>query len=270
MSSAIIGSGGFIGSALKRYADTFLNEEWIGITRDNYSRWAEYKKWNKVVWAGGMSSKLECNKNHDTCWTENVDNLRDAINDFTCEKFIYLSSYDVYAPCLINPKEEDAQSLSDDYVSSLSWYGKTKIAGEQVVKIWDKKYLVARCNGFVGEGLKKNVVYDLAQPNPQLFVSWDSKFQYMHTDTFAKILFSLTDIEDNKTINVTSPDILTPIDIAWLLRTNIKKVTMPTDKVVPKVDAVMDVTKMEQILNKLGMQLPSSREAILNWSKPLY
>jgi nucleoside-diphosphate-sugar epimerase len=283
MTSAIIGSNGFLGKSLKRYADKFLDEEWVGITRENYSMWAGSKQWNRVVWCAGMSSKIQCEKNKEQCYQANYLDLLKVLVDFKFEQFIFISSFDVYPEDIDEPVEEDASEAV--YISprletaglpapKISAYGVSKRLGEMAVaKIAQnrkKNFAYFRCNGFTGPNLSKNVIYDLTRPEPQLFVSWDSKFQYMHVNKFAELLFILAGHVNNDVINVTSPDVVTPADVANLLDVDFKKVRVPGDRVVPTVNAVMDVTKLERILNNLNIFVPSSREAILNWDKPLY
>jgi nucleoside-diphosphate-sugar epimerase len=266
MPSLIIGSSGFIGSALRRYADNFLEEEYIGVTRNNYDLW-KGRKYNRVIWAAGTSSKPECERDPGGCSKQNVGNLRTAIEDFECKQFIYISSLDVYQPKISVKTEGTATSIKDR--EGMSWYGLTKLQGEDLARQCDN-YLILRCNGFTGPGLRKNAVYDLAQRDPQLFVSWDSRFQYAHTDKFAEILFALSKGVNNDIVNVTSPDVVTAVDVANILGVDLKKVKMPKDRIIPSIQAVMDVTKLENIFNKLSILMPSSREAILNWNKPLY
>jgi len=271
---AIVGYKGFIGSTLYRYAQEHITEEVIGVDVDNYKQWAkDYLGWSTLVWAAGMSSKPKCNENKGECWKANVDDLRDALNDFNPHKVVYISSYDVYAPDLEHPSEEDTDPFSDEYVSKLSWYGRTKLAGEQVVKLWAedyrKKYLITRCNGFTGAGLKKNVVYDLKQLPPKLYVAWDSRFQYLHTDRFAQILLNLSSTYSNEVFNVTAIDCVTPLEIRDMLDVFVPVCTPPITE-LPRINAVMDTMKMGIALTKMGMQLPLCKEAIKNWNQSIF
>jgi nucleoside-diphosphate-sugar epimerase len=255
-SNAIIGSNGFIGSALKRYADKYLDKEWIGITRKNWKQWKGYHFGN-IIWAAGTArkdlSKIKTN-------ALNVHYVVKAISDFKFDKFIYISSQAVYG---------DSIGHEDDKISSdISYYGATKYSGESITKIL-KSYLIVRPNGFTGPGLKKNAVFSMSRNPPELYYSWDSKAQYIHVDYFAHIFFNLAKGYNNETFNVSSPDAVTPVDIANILGIDLKTVQMPKDRVLPHVQAIIDVSKMEAALNKMGIETPSSVEAIKTWNEPL-
>lgn len=267
--NAIIGSQGFIGSRLKQYVDTHIDEKWVGINRDNYDEWASSSvQWNKVAWAAGMSSKPKCLDDKDKCFEANVARVAKAVRDFNPRKFIYISSFDVY-PDPKNTKEEVADSipLYGETFNGLSWYGQTKLQGERCVKE-AKSFLIVRCNGFTGPGLKKNVVYDIANDD-NVWVSLDSQFQYMHTDTFAHLLFQIDKIYYNEIFNFTSKDVVTPVNIAMLLGKDVKKIKQPTDKNVSLVKAVMDVSKLNEAITYHRLYFPTSKEAVKSWNEPI-
>lgn len=254
----VIGSDGFIGSRIKHYVDSFLEEECIGINRENYSRWADSKlRWSVLVWAAGSARKdLTREQLLDTNWVA----LDEAIRSFNYNKFIYISSQAVYPSSMECPDESaeiDPQELSD--------YGESKWLGEQVVKEC-KNWLIIRPNGFVGPNLKKNVIHSLAKDPPELYYSWDSRVQFLHTDVFAKILFFLSKKCRNEIINVTCPAVVTPVNVANAMGLDIKKVIQPKDRVPPHVRAVMDTSKMEGHLGGGGIELPSFSEMMACWN----
>lgn len=262
MPSAIIGSNGFIGSALLYFAKTYLEEEWIGINRDNYSFW-KGQKFNKVVWAAGQSSKIKCEQQKEECFKANYTDLINAIEDFPAKQFIYISSYDIY-PVNIMEKDESYVHYDPNQFPS-SYYGGTKFAGEQALINKDNNYLILRCNGFTGPGLKKNAVFDIAATN-RLWVSWDSRFQYIHVDVFAQILFSLATKYSMAIFNLTSPDHITPVKIAEICGKDIKEIKQSKSIVLPRVQAILPVNKMLNALEKLSIPIPSSEEAVKYWN----
>lgn len=258
MANAIVGSNGFIGSALKRYADRYLiDEEWVGITRENRDQWIGYH-FNKTVWAAGSARKdLSENELHDL----HIGALTEYIARYKFEKFIYISSQAVYGDSAQSGREDDKISLD------ISDYGVAKFTCETLVRAF-KSYLIIRPNGFTGPGLKKNVIHSMAKTPPEMYYTWDSKAQYIHVDHFAHILFKLASKYSGEIFNVTSPDVVTPVDVANILGVDIKTVKFPTDRILPTVRAVLDTTKMESALRDLWEPLPSSKEAIRLWNEP--
>lgn len=263
MKNAIIGSNGFIGGALKRYADTHHKGEWVGITRQNYRDYIN-KKFDHLIWCAGTSSKRAPKED---LYREHVLGVALALSDFRFRSFVYLSSQSVY-----NDTGKIASEKDPIRINNLTDYGRYKLLGEKLVKYSSPRWLCIRANGFVGPSLSKNVVYDLTQENPKLFVAWDSKIQYMHVDTFSEILFGLIYRWGswNQVINVTSTDPISPADIAHMLHLDIKKVKVPTNKVVPRLYAVLNTTKLQKILRYYNVHLPSSRDEVLLSIKEKY
>ena len=257
MISAIIGSRGFIGSRLKWYADNYLDEEWIGIHKDNYEMWRG-ATFNNVIWAAGTARK---DLPYGTLYGLNVHNFIQMIRDFKiCSKLIYISSQAVY---------DEGQGKETDVIHSayLSGYGKSKAEGELIASSFES-FLIIRPNGFVGPGLKKNVIHSLAKNPPELYYSWDSRFQIIHADIFAAVTFMLASSFNNEIFNVALPQVVTPAYVAEVMGVDIKTVVQPRDRVVPHVRAVMDTTKLETMLKGGLIALPTAEEAIRKWNEP--
>jgi nucleoside-diphosphate-sugar epimerase len=261
MRNAIIGAQGFIGSALKRYADKFREEEWVGINRQNYKDYID-QTFDVVIWAAGAASKR---MSREDLARDHILGVHLALRDFKHTTFVYISSQAVYEKCQ-DSKAKESFPVRPHKLSDYAW---AKYMGEKALKSErEKRWIVVRPNGFTGPGLKKNVVFDLARTPPQLFVSWDSRIQYMHVDKFAEIMLDHIQCgASNYICNVTTKDSITPAEIANILRVDLKDVKMPADQIIPRIDANIDVTRTERYLN---IQMPLCSEAILNWNKPLY
>jgi nucleoside-diphosphate-sugar epimerase len=258
MASAIIGSKGFIGSAIKQYVDKYSSEEWIGITRDNYDMW-KGTRFNNLIWSAGTASKIECKKDERWCYEQNTLGVRRASGDFVSEKFTYISSESVYPDDVFFPDEQCEILELRKYYSDP--YGHSKLRGE--VEAWhnNDNWLVIRPNGFTGPGLKKNVVYDIMQPFPMIYVDPTSRFQFMHVDQFAEILIFLVANHSNEIFNVTSPDPISPAEIG-----NIHNRRFGVKIGSPVVKAVLDVSKMLRALSGSGCSMPTSKDAVVHWS----
>ena len=264
---AIIGAKGFIGSALHR-AMARKTEESIGITRENYSTWARQSHWSKVFWAAGSASKEICS-DWDTAKQVNAYAVLDAINDFPCDKFVYISSQAVYPVAYGFPSEE-----AIIYDENLSNYGRSKYLGEQIVIEQAPKYCIVRPNGFSGPGLKKNAIFYMAQPEPLLYYDWNSYSQYLHVDTFADILLSLAYYYENEVFNLTSPDSINMRGIATLLGVKEGQVK-PFRDPLPLVRAEINVSKMMSALKERKydsrlLTTINSNRAVLYWNQSLY
>jgi nucleoside-diphosphate-sugar epimerase len=264
MANAIIGSNGFIGSRLKWYADNFLEEEWIGITRENYELWKGHR-FDTVIWAAGTSRK-----GAEDVFKINTRATMKALRDFSgASKFVYISSQAVYPEGMGKEYDELWRYMSP---TRLGKYGISKYYGETAVELAYERgdagsYLIIRPNGFVGPGLKKNVIYSFAKDPPELYYTWDSKFQIIHTDVFAAVVFMLASSFSGEIFNVTSNQVITPRDVAAALGIDIKSVVQPKDRVPPYVHAVMDTTKLDTILKEANITLPSTEEAISKWNE---
>lgn len=255
--SAIIGASGFIGSRLKWYADNFLDEEWIGITRENYRRWKGYR-FNKLVWAAGSARK---DLSSQELIEKNVVSLLDAIQDFPTDKIIYVSSQSVYNNDP-EPNEESGVSFQN-----LSSYGRSKLLGEYVVKNSFLDFVLIRPNGFSGPGLTKNVIFALTRSKPYFYYTPDSYAQYIHVDRFAQILFFLSDCCCSEIVNVAPKTTISPLEIASLLGISSDNIQLLDP---PRVQAKINTDKLHTLLAAANYAFPTNVEAVCQWNEPLF
>ena len=261
MANAVIGANGFIGSRIKWYADNFTAEECIGITRKNYDRWKGHR-FKNLIWAAGSARK---DLSDAELMETNALNVWKVLRDFHFEKVIYISSQAVYAdPRLQHDYAEDHHVIP----AFLSPYGLSKYLGEVVVKESCGSWLILRPNGFVGPGLKKNVIHSLAKDPPEAYYSLDSRFQVIHTDIFAALVFMLAGSVNREVINVASADVVTPVDVANYMGVDLKAIQQPKDRVPPRVEAVLSTAKLERFLKRARIRLPTTEEAIRKWNEP--
>jgi nucleoside-diphosphate-sugar epimerase len=261
MVNAVVGAKGFIGSAIIRVAKVICpDKEWIGITRENYPLWKGHK-FNNVFFAGGSASKELC-EDWAYAYDVNVKQVEMAVEDFSLEKFIYVSSQAVYPSTYRCPDEK----VKIDEIT-LSNYGKSKYLGELVVKEKTPNFVVVRPNGFSGLGLTKNVIFALTRKEPYFYYTPDSYAQYIHVDRFARIVVKLSDQYNKEIINVAPKNTISPLRIADLLGINnsIIKIGNP-----PKVRAQINTNKLHSYLERAGEDFPTNEEAVLYWNKSLF
>jgi hypothetical protein len=130
---AIIGHTGFIGQILKKkIIGHFFNRSNINDINNN--------TYNIVYCSGIPSSKWIANKNplEDS---QNINNLLKILKNVKCEKFVLISTISVYdnEPYGINRK---------NFENSL-------------IEIFGEKLLIVRLPAVYGEGLKKNLLFDM-------------------------------------------------------------------------------------------------------------
>ena len=175
----ILGGGGFVGSAFARLCESRGLDHAV-VTRSNYSEYAG-RRCETLVNADGNSSRLLGGRDPVEDFERSVLTVKRSISDFGFSKYVLASSCDVY-PDVSSPEATREDSAPDP--AAQSPYGFHKRLAELCVAHACGDWLVLRLAGMVGPGLKKNPVYDILHGGP-LWVSPDSRMQYMHTDDVA-------------------------------------------------------------------------------------
>lgn len=214
MSIAILGSNGFIGSNLLE-----LIPNSIGITKENYYtlRGSHY---DTFINAAGNSDKRLPETDPILDFNLSVRDVLHSITDFSFDNYIYLSSCEVYGSLSEDTNEE--REINPAYISK---YGLSKYLAECIVKRYCQKYLILRLNGVVGQNMKKGVIYDILNGD-KLWVSKDSRFQFINTKQIAKFISSIT--KWNKTYNLTGNFPVSIKDVIETLGREIESPKKPT------------------------------------------
>lgn len=179
---AILGFGGFVGSAFYRHFSTSGKYEAVGIGKSNYKEFVG-QHFDIFINANGSSKKRLAESKPSEDFELNVKSTLSSLLDFKYEKYVYLSTIDVYND-VSNPRNnrEDAVIRPE----SLSNYGFDKYLAELLVRKHAKNWLILRLGGMVGENLSKNAIYDMLNLG-KIFVHPDSEYQYMNTSEVASI-----------------------------------------------------------------------------------
>jgi nucleoside-diphosphate-sugar epimerase len=183
----ILGGRGFVGSAFARVCAE-QNRDFTVISRDNYADFIG-QKCSLLINANGNSSKPLARKDPVKEFDESVRSVRRSLIDFQFDRYVYLSSCDVYPDCSSPSTTHEEQSLD---VPHQSPYGFHKYLAEQCVQHAAKDWLIFRCGGFVGPGLKKNAIFDILNGGP-LWLDPESELQFIHTNDAARIVLQLAD-----------------------------------------------------------------------------
>jgi len=250
----LLGHKGFVGSAIEKYFQS-KNEEVIGIGKENYDSFAG-SSCDILINANGQSIKRWANEHPREDFNANVVSCLSSIFDFNSRKYILISTIDVYnEPSSINRTSEDTIIFPE----ILSPYGFDKYMEELVVKKHCKEWIILRLGGMVGEGLKKNAVFDLLN-SKTLFVNPDSELPYMNTADVARILHAL--LPRNGIFNIVGDGTIKLRDLAQHMGI-----------VLPKSLDAKKVEKYEINIRKLKslIEVPKSEKTVLDfvsqWNK---
>jgi nucleoside-diphosphate-sugar epimerase len=191
----LLGHKGFLGSAIENY----LKEnklEYEGIDRENYDEFTS-TSCDIFINANGNSKKWLAEKDPAADFQMNVAATLKTIFDFKIGKYVFISTIDVYNDTQNTENNSEDATIVQDRLSN---YGFHKYTAEQIVRKYCKKWIILRFGGLVGAGLKKNPVFDILKTG-NIFVSSESRYQYLNTRDAAAIVGKLLELE-NEVINV--------------------------------------------------------------------
>ena len=197
MKIAVIGSNGFIGSAI--YSELKKSHIVFGITRLNYWSFVN-NKFDIVINAAGSSKKYLAEKDPLPDFYDNVFEPYRSIFHFKYKKYIYISTVDV---------EGD------------SIYGFHKGYTEQILHRHIKNCLILRCATVIGKDMTKGVVFDILNNKP-LYVDKYSRFHLITNTAIAESIskfIQANSITGNSTYNIGGTNSITMAHICSILNT---------------------------------------------------
>ena len=181
----LLGGRGLVGSAFARVCEA-TGTAYTIIDRENYASLAG-QSCALFVNANGNSRKPLAVREPLTDFDANVRVTRQTLVDFRFDRYIHLSSCDVYPDCSTPAVTAEEQVLDP---AAQSPYGFHKGLGEACVRHAARDWLIFRLGGFVGPGLKKNAIFDILNGGP-LWLDPASALQFLHTDAAARIMLDL-------------------------------------------------------------------------------
>lgn len=148
---ALIGYTGFVGSVLKKSLSrpTLYNSKNIKKIK---------KKFFKEIICAGLPAKKWIANKYPSKDLKNTNKLINNLKNVNCKLFILISTIDVH-----NTKES---------------YGKNRKLFEIFIKKKFKNYIIIRLPAIFGNGLKKNILYDLLNNNETHKINSEDKFQW--------------------------------------------------------------------------------------------
>ncbi|QGX41334.1 NAD-dependent epimerase/dehydratase family protein [Permianibacter aggregans] len=243
----ILGGNGFVGSAYAKLLAE-LNLPFQVISRGNYQKFVG-TSCDVLINANGNSKKFLGNTDPEKEFIESVLSVRKSLIDFKFNKYVYLSTSDIYPDCS-NVELTHEDTIPD--VTKQSTYGFHKYLAEQCVRHSSKRWLIVRQGGFVGEGLKKNAIYDVLH-GEKLWVNPESTFQFINTLDSARCVLELikSDI-NNEVVNLTAKGV---ISIAHVMKLANREI--PGGEDAKPVHYEISTKKVEQLV-----ELPTTIETI--------
>lgn len=179
----VLGGKGFVGSAFARYCER-KGRPYAVIDLEEYASYTG-QACEVLINVNGNSHKPLAARAPMEDFDASVRSVRASLVDFRFKKYVHISSCDVYPDC--SSPETTRESLAPD-PSRQTPYGFHKLLAEQCVRHAAADWLIFRCGGFVGPGLRKNAICDILHGGPP-FLDPGSELQYLHTDRAAEIAF---------------------------------------------------------------------------------
>lgn len=187
MKKALIGYTGFVGSNLlaQMKFDDLYNSKNIQDIKD--------KEYDVVYCAGAPAAKWIANQK-PTEDLHSVCSLIDSIREVKTKRFVLISTVDVYKS-IIDVNEDSFINLSNHHA-----YGTHRRMIETFVSERFENFNIIRLPGLLGDGLKKNIIYDFLHDNETFKIHSEAVFQFYSLDTLVEDIQKV--IENNiKLIN---------------------------------------------------------------------
>lgn len=250
MNIGVIGGHGFVGSGVCAAFEAEKHDV-RAISRENYDEMTGMH-FDAIVNANGNSKKYLAEQDPQLDYEMSVESVSRSLADFRFETYVFISSGDVYS-------EADTGILcseTDEAVDrSLSHYGSNKRAAEDLVKSGSGRHLILRPSGFVGNGLKKNPIFDLLA-GKGLWIHPDCRMQFINTVSFGQVMATLLKKGAEGLFNVTGKGHISPREVA-------------SEFDLPLTAGSDDKPLLEYNLNlqKVGQyfELPSTRDEVFSF-----
>lgn len=181
----IIGGEGFVGQAYVRLMQSLGLPHQV-ITRANREQFVGHSC-DVLINANGNSRKFLADNDPVAEFEASVVSVVRSLADFKADRYVFLSSGDVY-PTQNSPDETSEARVLD--TCRMSRYGLHKYMAEMLVLSTHPKALVMRMGGFVGPGMKKNAIFDMLNDQP-VWLAPESELQFISTDTAASAVWEL-------------------------------------------------------------------------------
>ena len=163
--TALLGHSGFVGSNIlaQRYFDECYNSKNIGELVG--------KQFREIVCSAVSAVKWKANQDPEEDW-RGIETLLDALSYVQVDRFVLISTVDVY-PNPRNVFEDTDPSPLQNHA-----YGTHRLRVEKWVRSHFQNHHIIRLPGLFGNGLKKNIIFDLLNDRELHVINPASSFQY--------------------------------------------------------------------------------------------
>jgi len=212
MNNALVGYTGFVGSNLLKQAN--FNDLY---NSENISTLME-KEYDTLVFSGVPAVKWLANKEPEKD-LETIRSLENILKTVNVKKFILISTIDVYPVTQGCDEDFDCSSL-DNHA-----YGSNRLRFEKFCMNRFDNCLIVRLPALFGDGIKKNIIYDLLNENCLDMINMKSSFQYYFLD---RLWSDIKKAEENniKIINLFTESISTEEIILKFFPDKVKKICL--------------------------------------------
>ncbi len=169
MTTGLIGYTGFVGGNIsEQHTFDFL----FNTKNIKEIRW---KHFDLLVCAWVKAVKWYANQNSEEDW-QNIESLLEMLKTVTADRFILISTIDIYPELIWN--DEDYSGFD----KQTQPYGAHRFMFENFAKAHFPKSHIIRLPGLFGNGIKKNVIYDLLHDNQLENIDPGARIQYYPLD----------------------------------------------------------------------------------------
>jgi len=165
MSRALIGYTGFVGSNL------YQQQEYSHLYNSKNIDDIEGRHFDEVVCAGIQAVKWWANDNPEQDWA-NIERLLAVLKTISADRFTLISTVDVYKKPV---RVDESTAIVTD---GLHPYGLHRWNVEQWVRSRFPQALILRLPGLFGDGLKKNLIFDVLADKDLSGFDQRSRFQF--------------------------------------------------------------------------------------------
>lgn len=246
----ILGGHGFVGSAYARRLE-LAGRPHVVLSRQNYRDYVG-RSCDLFINANGNSRKLLAAREPLEDFDASVRSVRSSLVDFRFEKYVFLSTVDVYPDCS-SPQTTGEDSPLD--LARQSPYGFHKYLAEQCVRHAARRWLIVRLGGFVGPELKKNAIFDVLEGD-RLWLDPASALQFIHTDAAAEMVLRLAEMpRENEVFNLCGQGTIALEEVRCASG---RDVAVQRD--APRVRYEVAIDKLSQLVD-----VPATRQTVLDF-----